>query len=80
MNELKKRINKSKEQKGALYNIEMFYKARSSVIKFFVEYSTMIAETKYKTFHEKGIKKLIREQIFRQSPITLKAQVKAGKT
>ena len=57
----------------------MFHKARSSVIKFFVEYSTMIAETKYKAFHEKGIKKLIPEQIFRQSPITL-AQVKAGKT
>ena len=79
MNELKKRINKSKEQKGVLYNIEMFYKTRSSVIKFFVEYSTMIAETKYKTFHGKGIKKLIPEQIFRQSPIAL-AQVKVGKT
>ena len=39
---------KSKEQKNALYNIDMLYKARNEAIKFFGDYSLMISETKTK--------------------------------
>ena len=37
---------KSKEQKSALYNIEMFFKARNSVIKFYDDYSLISPEAK----------------------------------
>ena len=35
MNEIKKRRKKPKEQKSVLHNIEMLYKARNSIAKFF---------------------------------------------
>ena len=47
LGEIKKGNKKqSKEQKNALYNIEMLYNARNEAIKFFDDYSLMTSETK----------------------------------
>ena len=48
LGEIKKGNNKkrSKEQKNALYNIDMLYKARNEAIKFFDDYSLMVSEAK----------------------------------
>ena len=48
LGEIKKGNNKkqSKEQKNALYNIEMLYNERNKAIKFFDDYSLMTSETK----------------------------------
>ena len=35
MNEVKRPKNKPKNQKNALYNIEMFFKARDMAVRFF---------------------------------------------
>ena len=40
--------HRSKQQKNTLYNIEMLYKARNSVIEFFDEYFSMVSEVKFK--------------------------------
>ena len=50
LNEMKKgnKKHKSKEQKNAIYNIDMLYKARNSVIKFFDDYSSMVSKAKLK--------------------------------
>ena len=39
---------KSKDQKNILHNIEMLYKARKEAIKFYIDYSLMMSEAKYK--------------------------------
>ena len=39
LGEIKSGSNKSKEHKNTLYNIEMLYKARNEVIKFYDDYS-----------------------------------------
>ena len=45
---LKIKKNRSKEQNNALYNIEMLYKARYTVINFFDEYfSYVVPEAKH---------------------------------
>ena len=50
LGEIKKGNNKkrSKEQKNALYNIDMLYKARNKAIKFYDDYSLMVSEAKNK--------------------------------
>ena len=75
----KKEKNKkrSKEQKNALYNIEMFYKARNEAIEFFGNYSSMIFEAKNKATKWTGLKILTPKQMLQRLPITL-TQVKAG--
>ena len=45
---------RSKEQKSALYNIEMLYKARSEAIIFYDDYSSMMTEAKAKAKATKG--------------------------
>ena len=54
LGEIKKGNNKkrSKEQKKALYNIDMLYKARNEAITFFGEYSSMVSEAKNKAKNE----------------------------
>ena len=72
--------HKSKEQKNAIYNIDMLYKARNSVIKFFDDYSSVVSEAKLKAKNKtsgKGPKILIPKQMLWRLPIAL-AQVKAG--
>ena len=58
LGEIKKGKNKkgSKEQKNALYNIEMLYKARSEAIKFLVDYSLMVSVGEMK----QGIKQVVK--------------------
>ena len=68
---------RSREQKKALYNIEMLYKARSEAIKFYDEYSSMMSEPKTKVTKETGIKILTPKTMLQRLPIAL-AQVKAG--
>ena len=50
LGEIKKENNKrrSKEQKSALHNTEMLYKARNEAIKFYGDYSSMMSEAKAK--------------------------------
>ena len=76
LGEIKKGNNKkrSKEQKNALYNIDMLYKARNEAIKFFDEYSSMVSEAKNEG---KGLKILTPKQLLQRLPIAL-ALVKAG--
>ena len=45
-----------KRPKNVLYNIEMPYKARNSVIEFFDDYSSMISEAKLKGTKGTGLK------------------------
>ena len=58
LNEIKKEIKKhrSKEPKNKLYNNEMLYKARSNVIKFYGNYSSMVSEEKLKQLMENDFK------------------------
>ena len=80
LGEIKKGNNKkrSKEQKNALYNIDMLYKARNEAIKFYDDYSLMVSEAKNKAKSEgKGLKILTPKQLLQRLPIAL-AQVKAG--
>ena len=63
-----------------LYNIEMLYKARNEVIKFYDDYSLMVSEAKNKAKNKtsgKGLKILTPKQLLQGLPIVL-AQVKAG--
>ena len=48
--------HKSNEQKNAIYNINMLYRARKSVIKFFYDYSLMVSEAKLKATKGTGLK------------------------
>ena len=81
MGEIKKgnKKHRSREQKNALYNIEMVYKARNEAIKFYDYYSLMMSElkTKAKESEGRGLKILTPKQILQRLPIAL-AQVKAG--
>ena len=82
LNEIKKgnKKHKSKDQKNTLYNIDMFQKARNSVIKFFDDYYSMVSEPKLKAKNKtssKGLKILTPKQLLQRLPIAL-AQVKAG--
>ena len=48
--------HKPNEQKNAIYNINMLYRARNSVIKFFYDYSLMVSEAKLKATKGTGLK------------------------
>ena len=72
-----KKVKKSKAQKNTLYNIEMLYKAKHEAIKFYDDYSSMMAEGKYRATKGKGLKILTSKQMLQILPIAL-AQVKAG--
>ena len=67
----------SKEQKSALFNIEMLYKARNEAITFYDDYSLMLSEAKAKATKGTGLKILIPKQMLQRLRIAL-AQVKAG--
>ena len=71
--------NKNTEQKKTLANINMFYNARESAIKFIEDYGSMILEAKkLAREHEgTGLKILTPNQMLKRLPIAL-AQVKAG--
>ena len=43
---MKKGGKNQKSKKNTIYNIEIFYKTRKDVIKFFDDYSLMISEAK----------------------------------
>ena len=60
-----------------MYNIEILFKARKSVIKFFNDYFSMASEAKLKATKGTGLKILTLKQMLERLPIAL-AQVKAG--
>ena len=66
-----------KEQKTALHNIKMLYKARNEAIKFYDDYSLIMSEAKIKAAKGTGLKILTPKQMLQRLPIAL-AQVKAG--
>ena len=72
---------KSKDQKNILHNIEMLYKARKEAIKFYIDYSLMMSEAKYKAKKDetkgKGLKTLTPKHMLQRLPIAL-AQVNAS--
>ena len=71
---------RSKEQKNALYNIEILYKARGEGITFYEDYSLIASKVtnnaKNKT-SDKGLKIITPKQMLQRLPKAL-AQVKAG--
>ena len=69
-----KKENRSKEQQSTLYNIEMLYKARNNVIKFYDDYYSMVSEAKHKAAKGTGLKILTPKQMLQRLPIAL-AQV-----
>ena len=76
----KKAAKKSKEQIETIHNIEMLYKSKNEVIKFYDDYSSMMSEAKYAAKNDrsgKGLKILTPKQMLQRLPIAL-AQVKAG--
>ena len=78
--EIKRGSEKTKEQKNAIYNIEMLYKARKEAINFFDDYSLMVSEAKTKAKNKissKGLKILTPKQMLQRLAIAL-VQVKAG--
>ena len=81
LGEIKRGNNKrrSKEQKNALYNIEMLYKARNKSIKFDDDYSSMMSEAKAKVRATKGmgLKILTPAQMLQRLPTAL-TQVKTS--
>ena len=79
MNEVKRPKNKTKKQKNALYNIEMFFKARDMAVRFFNDQSSLASEAKFKATHGEGIKILTPKQMLQGLPIAL-AQINAGNT
>ena len=69
-----KRRNKqniSKEQKNALYNIDMLYKARKEVIKFFDVYSSMVSEAKNRATKGAAFEILTPKQMLQRLAIAL---------
>ena len=72
MNEIENGRNNLKEQKSEWYNIETRYKAGSSVINLFVDYSA-------KARYGEGIKTLTHKQMLQRLPIVL-AEVKTSNT
>ena len=58
MREIKKgnKKHRSREQKNALYNIEMPYKVKNQAIKFHDGYSLMMPEEKKKQLKEQDLK------------------------
>ena len=77
LREIKKGRRKSMDQKNALYNIEMIYKARNEAIKFYDGCSLMMSEANTKAAKGSGLKTLTPKQMLQRLPIAL-AEVKAG--
>ena len=81
LGEIKKGTKKSKEQKNIIYNIEMLYKARNEVIKFYDDCLLMMSEAKTKAKQNEtkgtGLKTLTPKQMIQKLTIAL-AQVKTG--
>ena len=70
---------KSVEQRKTLANLNMFYHARESAIKFIEDYVSMILEAKKLAREQEGtgLKIIIPNQMLKRLPIAL-AQIKAG--
>ena len=79
LGEIKRGNNKkrSQEKENGLYNIDMLYKSRNEVIKFYDHYSLMVSKAKTKTKTGTGLKILNPKQLLQRLPITL-SQVKAS--
>ena len=71
--------NKDAEQRKTLANIENYFNARDSAIKFIEDYGSMILEAKKLAKEEEGtgLKILTPNQMLKRLPIAL-AQIKAG--
>ena len=73
LSEIKKgnKKHRLKDLKNILYSIEMLYKARSKVIEFFDDYSSMVSEVKIKATKGTGLKILTPKQMLQRLPIAL---------
>ena len=57
------KTKKKKKKKKAIYNMEQLYKARSNVIRFFSDCSSLTSDARHKAIHVKSLKTLIPKQI-----------------
>ena len=64
---------KSNDQKSAINNINMIYKSRETVIKFFDDYSSIVPKAKHEASKRTGLKILTPKRLS-----TAVAQLKAG--
>ena len=78
LDEIKKGNKKKiKGVKNTFYNIEMLYKARNNIIKFYDDYSSMVSEAKHKATKRTGLKISTPKQMLKRLPIALE-QILAG--
>ena len=63
----------------AMNNIKALYESRGKVIKFFDDYSRIVAQAKYKSKHGEGLKILTPRQMIQRLLIAL-AQLQASNT
>ena len=60
-----------------MYNIEMLYKARNDVFKFYDDYSSIVSEAEHKATKRTVFNMLTPKQMLQKLPIAL-AQIKTG--
>ena len=74
-------LEKTREQKEVIKNLEKFYNSREEIINFFRDYIEMFFDANYDSKNSgtkrKGLKILTLKQMFERLPISL-AQVKGG--
>ena len=74
-------LEKTREQKEVIKNLEKFYNSREEIINFFRDYIEMFFDANYDSKNSetkrKGLKRLTLKQMFQRLPISL-AQVKGG--
>ena len=76
LDEIKK--GNKKKIKGVIntfYNIEMLYKAKNNVIKFYDDYSSMVSEAKHKATKGTGLKISTPKQMLKRLPIALEQKL-----
>ena len=59
LNEKSRGRNKSKKQKMVSENIKFLYLSRQAFTKWFVDYSSIVSDAKYKTIQGKGIPSML---------------------
>ena len=74
-------LEKTREQKEVIKNLEKFYNSREEIINFFRDYIEMLFDANYDSKNSetkrKGLKILTLKQMFQRLPIS-PAQVKGG--
>ena len=62
---------RSKDQKNAIYSVEMLCKTKIDIIKFFDDYSSMVSVARHEVTKGEGLKILTSKQMLQRLPIAL---------